>query len=650
METLDTGAGKGDKHVEESRGGKSDTLTSQDIVNPVVYKLVRVKGDGTLIPATDDEVMVVVEDLLDDDKGGTSLAVGPDNNDDCTPTGDCTKGALEDTEGSSQSEGLDINKRKLSAKLEYIEGMLQKVKEEERLLLSCGTPDPSSKFILDTDAQLRDQNEQLIVGDANFLSEYSSQVNSPPLLPCLTDDQDSKIGSPNLCTKTMAENEGNDSSSHNNNSLKPDFSTVKGEICLDNLSIRELHETFKATFGRETSVKDKLWLKRRIAMGLTNSCNVSTTSFIIENKSLKKTNDVEAMEGVTPSGRTIEGWGLGVGHMGRNFVSGKRLRKPKLEYEVKNDDHGPEQTASKRIRKPTKRYIEELSEVEARECSGKLVSSVRNSGHGQSSPKSRVRPAYDGGSVKADIVARQDSLGGSGVLVPFVSRVRRGRPRKNFMGFMKYNSSGMAAKLVKKALGVRAARQDGEKAGKRWNSRSNSAPADHSIGAKIRIEKGAIVPLVIEGDTEHSDLDPADDESVVTVPTAKGGIRRKHHRAWTLCEVMKLVEGVSRYGCGRWSEIKRLAFASYTYRTSVDLKDKWRNLLRASYAQGPTGREARNTRKHTTLPIPAPILLRVRELAATHSQSAHDRSSSKPVGRSGRSVHKKREPDAYNCK
>jgi len=62
------------------------------------------------------------------------------------------------------------------------------------------------------------------------------------------------------------------------------------------------------------------------------------------------------------------------------------------------------------------------------------------------------------------------------------------------------------------------------------------------------------------------------DDNIVTVPTAKGGMRRKHHRAWTLVEVIKLVEGVSRCGAGRWSEIKRLSFASYSYRTSVDLK------------------------------------------------------------------------------
>lgn len=62
------------------------------------------------------------------------------------------------------------------------------------------------------------------------------------------------------------------------------------------------------------------------------------------------------------------------------------------------------------------------------------------------------------------------------------------------------------------------------------------------------------------------------DDNPATVRAVKGGVRRKHHRAWTLSEVMKLVEGVSRYGAGRWSEIKRLAFASYSYRTSVDLK------------------------------------------------------------------------------
>lgn len=83
----------------------------------------------------------------------------------------------------------------------------------------------------------------------------------------------------------------------------------------------------------------------------------------------------------------------------------------------------------------------------------------------------------------------------------------------------------------------------------------------HTVGQQQDLE-----PEKLESSQDNSD------ENLTTVPTSKSGTRRKHHRAWTLGEVMKLVDGVSRYGAGRWSEIKRLAFASYTYRTSVDLK------------------------------------------------------------------------------
>lgn len=72
--------------------------------------------------------------------------------------------------------------------------------------------------------------------------------------------------------------------------------------------------------------------------------------------------------------------------------------------------------------------------------------------------------------------------------------------------------------------------------------------------------------------TGASGDDSDDGGDIVLMPKHNGGGRRTHHRAWTLWEVTKLVEGVSKYGAGRWSEIKRLAFPSYTQRTSVDLK------------------------------------------------------------------------------
>lgn len=50
--------------------------------------------------------------------------------------------------------------------------------------------------------------------------------------------------------------------------------------------------------------------------------------------------------------------------------------------------------------------------------------------------------------------------------------------------------------------------------------------------------------------------------------------RRKHQRMWTISEVTKLVDGISEYGVGRWTDIKRLLFASSAYRTPIDLRVK----------------------------------------------------------------------------
>ncbi|KAL3628511.1 hypothetical protein CASFOL_027557 [Castilleja foliolosa] len=93
--------------------------------------------------------------------------------------------------------------------------------------------------------------------------------------------------------------------------------------------------------------------------------------------------------------------------------------------------------------------------------------------------------------------------------------------------------------------------------------------------------------------------------------------RRKHHRLWTIAEVKKLIDGVSEYGVGRWSRIKKLSFSASAHRTSVDLKDKWRNLLKASRMQlgGQQGEKKRNL---AWRPLPKSILRRVSELANTH--------------------------------
>lgn len=62
------------------------------------------------------------------------------------------------------------------------------------------------------------------------------------------------------------------------------------------------------------------------------------------------------------------------------------------------------------------------------------------------------------------------------------------------------------------------------------------------------------------------------DDSLRSESIEENSGRRKHHRLWTISEVRKLIDGVSQYGVGRWSRIKKLFFSASAHRTSVDLK------------------------------------------------------------------------------
>lgn len=242
--------------------------------------------------------------------------------------------------------------------------------------------------------------------------------------------------------------ESGSSASATGTGLKPDFSKLNGELCLDKLSIRELHEVFKATFGRETTVKDKLWLKRRISMGLTNSCDISTTTFMIKDNKLVKNGDNEGSKDVDgsftqdPSVGTIDvnckGSPSSHGSQTEDHQigSGKKLRNHSVELDTGSEQLHTEQRTAKRIRKPTKRYIEELSEVDFRDYSQRLMCSQKNAGLVQIGPRSFARPIRNVLSDGRTVVTRLDSLGGSGVQVPYVCRVRRSRPRKNVMALM----------------------------------------------------------------------------------------------------------------------------------------------------------------------------------------------------------------------
>lgn len=568
--------------TEINRDYNADSSSSNPVADTVVYQLVRVEDDGRLFPATVDEVMKA-EHLLEDDKNELSQVETTAHTGKQIPNESISFKKCESSEGLSQSESNAVDLSKL------------KFKVQEESLPLAQTLDNSSKKE-DVDTQLNDHCNHMNSSIEKVNREDNAQSKG------LNDSHVASLGSGETCLEPVNEAVTNVSlDSETCFSSMPDFSILKGEIHLDSLTIRELQEAFWATFGRRTSVKDKLWLKRRIAMGLTNSCDIPSGNFTIKDNKIVRKDDAKELpcslqasnleavplpteQLVSPIDDTDESsqrFSPANQEEDQQQSSCKRNRETILECDVKSAV-SEEPCVVKRVRKPTKRYIEELSEFEPRECTGKVFTPSRISEQCHSSSKSRSRPTHVIGLQGKTSVTRQDSLGGFTVHIPYVCRVRRQRPRKSFMAFMNF-----------------------------VDSESEKRDREHFD--------------ISERDIQHGMADNSGDNSDDNAYTKlEGSNKRKHHRAWTLCEVLKLVDGVARLGAGKWSEIKRIAFASYTYRTSVDLKDKWRNLLRASFALRTTEKGAKISRKPSSLPIPIPILMRVRELAEMHSKAGID--------------------------
>ncbi|KAK9734456.1 hypothetical protein RND81_04G141200 [Saponaria officinalis] len=573
--------------VEESEQGciqdcgkpSSESATLKQVADPVVYKLVRVDFDGKLVPATDNELWEV-ENLLE----------------------------LEKDEIVSMSDDFDTIRHGLD---------------------KDGSNNSQYKGLPQINIDEADEDRaKPHLEDSFFASDLNTRI-------C------------DLAYNVMDGSDVEDGSNKNGSAgSRPNFSMSKGEINLDKLTIRELQETFRATFGRETSIKDKMWLKRRIAMGLTNSCDVAVTSFVInDGKLLNKTGD---FCNTVVCEDSLAGEACSVGddmsansgsHVNRStdMEDGVTFRNSLADSGFKSDD-SLEHRAAKRVRKPTKRYIEELSDKETNNPVEKSISPSKRNEDDKFSLSSAIKTTW---SVNTGaLLTRRDSFGGSGVQVPYVSRVRRCRPRQNIMTLSNFESSDGAAltsTVVENSDAPKKSQSDTSSEAKAKLLDIKSVPCEDPIASEDLVEKQSAASMSdssqdrepkatdsrscssrdnVAGDNSGTNSD----DNVATVPTAKGGMRRKHHRAWTLTEVVKLVDGVSRFGPGRWSEIKRLSFSSYSYRTAVDLKDKWRNLLKASFSSLPADKGV-NPRTKAPLPIPYPILVKVRELAEMNGQT-----------------------------
>ncbi|XP_047941378.1 uncharacterized protein LOC125188517 isoform X5 [Salvia hispanica] len=506
---------------------RSEDFPLQDTADPVVYQLVRVDGNGRLVPATDDEV-ISAKDLLEDDK--------------------CKVRDID----AGQTLGCSINSgsKSCGSKRAEVEGSGQ----------------PQLK-VLEVGTEKKNMSPDSEIGytKVDVMHEEISKF-----VPNAVDVSECQSGSVEGCSKHLDESEK--ANSPVGTDIRPDFSLLNGEIHLDSLSVKDLQEIFQATFGRQTSVKDKQWLKRRIIMGLTNSCDFSTTTLVvIGNRVVKRGKDEtgQRMDGsvlvdcvVTSALETNERPNTVHDEQIETHPTGNAmaLQSSASQDNCESNETDTEHRPVKRVRKPTRRYIEEISEGESRDSGAQTVSSVEPPACDQSSAQVCVRSIQNFG-LDQRYLLRKDSLGGFGIQVPYVNRIRRSRPRKNFVT------------LVKSVV---------------YSERCTSETERKTLQFEQEVKSTESLKANL-------------DDDVATVPTANGGMRRKHHRPWTLGEVVKLVEGVSKYGAGRWSEIKRLAFSSYSYRTSVDLK-------------------VQNTRKHASVPIPTEILSRVRELADIHTQ------------------------------
>ncbi|RAL43852.1 hypothetical protein DM860_014353 [Cuscuta australis] len=509
----------------------------EETAEPILYQLVRVDGDGRLVPATDDELMTV-EELLGDEKHEF--------------------GRVTDSEQTMEYNGTELCSSK---KMQLDEPQGHSASEKHEAVV---TDNLSHQMLPDSD-KLNTQ------GDATAHPLTSEYIH--------IDNFDRTDG----CSNSSDASANNMSASTSGASSMPDFSKLKGEIHLENLTVKELQETFKATFGRATSVKDKSWLMRRISMGLSNSCDFSCTHFVIEDNGVVKKVKEESIADV----RNLIGEDLIValantnsaGHEEKAEVPGNTTEGniPKSPFEGCNvrEELNSEERAAKRVRKPTKRYIEEISEVELRESSGKSMPSEKSCAYESTHPHNLVISILKARPDGEPLVMRKDLVGGSGVQIPCVSRIRRGRPRENYMTLLndQPNGTSMEPELVKEPLN--ASNPEIDKTDKVTSSTSEKG--EHFAERKIIEEE--IVSKHENKDT-HED-DHSDDNMMTEMAAPAVGMRRKHHRPWTLDE------------------------------------DKWRNLLKASFVQlpGENGTQNNASRKHATIMIPAPILLRVRELA-----------------------------------
>ncbi|KAL6145789.1 hypothetical protein ACLB2K_056474 [Fragaria x ananassa] len=114
---------------------------------------------------------------------------------------------------------------------------------------------------------------------------------------------------------------------------------------------------------------------------------------------------------------------------------------------------------------------------------------------------------------------------------------------------------------------------------------------------------------------KHQPVDSDSEDEILRRKRSNKDDRRKHQRMWDISEIMTLVDGISEYGVAQWTRIKRLLFTN-AYRTPIDLRDKWRNLL-SNCCHRKLKKEL-DEKEENDMDLPKSLIYRVRELAKKH--------------------------------
>nr|XP_027071405.1 uncharacterized protein LOC113696212 [Coffea arabica]XP_027071406.1 uncharacterized protein LOC113696212 [Coffea arabica]XP_027071407.1 uncharacterized protein LOC113696212 [Coffea arabica]XP_027071408.1 uncharacterized protein LOC113696212 [Coffea arabica] len=406
-------------------------------------------------------------------------------------------------------------------------------------------------------------------------------------------DHDSSIELQKLVSGSYdpADNAGDNETSHKSDLSGP---TVLNKCMGDpDMNDSTSHDIFSCTADSEMSLEER-WFKYPTFTVENMEEDVSSLFLESNNKTMGCTHNVASGEVLCPLTANQETKHVPMGENKNVSLLGKDASPSKSPIQASIATH-----AEKRLRKPPQRFIDELSEPKSRPPKRREVST----------PSSRGKFPRVGSHKHCDIKSRAERLSsedsaGKAIQVPFGPIVHKEGRTSCALPLVPKESRASRAPIVAKVLQL--------------DKKPLLQP--HKQAFVPRHKEAVLQPhkeAVLQPHNEAS-VDESEEDDIAEVKLGEDGGRRKHHILWTVSEVKKLIDGVSEYGVGRWSRIKKDLFPSSAHRTPVDLKDKWRNLLKASCAQieGKKGEDRK--RNLAWRPLPKTILRRVSELATIH--------------------------------